>query len=45
MNRLIAREEMKAVSQKTDFLAIMTYELIVNFFSDFQIKKGQLIKN
>lgn len=35
MNRLIAREEMKTVSQETDFLAIMTYELTVNFFFRF----------
>ena len=45
MNRPIAVEEMKTVSQKTDFLAIMTYGLTINFFSDFQIKKVQLIKN
>ena len=35
MNRPIAMEEMKTVSQKTDFLAIMTYGLTINFFSDF----------
>lgn len=36
MNRLIAREEMKTVSQETDFFAIITQELTVNFSQIFK---------